>query len=140
MSDEVFDLDAVAAEAQGKAFRFKYEEREWTIRHISAFDWRITKDGINGDMEAVNLIFEKGMGAEQFADWQQVNQPAELMGALFDRWLKHCGLDAGKSPASRPSSKSTAKRSKPASPRATRASGSATSSKVRSRPASSSAS
>jgi hypothetical protein len=139
MSDQVFDLDAVAAEAQGKPLRFKYAGREWTIKHISAFDWRITKDGISGDMEAVALIFRKGMGEEQYAEWEKVDQPAELVGVLFDQWLKHCGLSRGKSPDSTDSSESTGQPSKPASKRPTK-SASRASSTGRSRRAASSSS
>jgi hypothetical protein len=137
MTDEVFDLDALAAEATSRALRFTYAGREWQLAHVTDFDWRVTRDGISGDMEAVDTIFRRGLGAEQYAQWEQVEQPTHVVSALFDRWLEHCGLSRGKSESSTDSSESTEKPLKPASKPRTK-SASAGSSTARSRRAASS--
>lgn len=138
MTDEVFDLDAVAAEAENRRFSFKYGDRTWTMRHLTDFDWRIARDGIGGDVEAVDRAFREGLGPEQYAEFEQLQQSASVAGALFDAWLKHCGLSRGKSPSSTSSSPSTKTPSKRASRSATRGSASGTSTKARSRSANSS--
>lgn len=135
---EVFNLDAIAAEADSRAFRFTYEGREWRMRHMKDFDWRLARDGIGGDLEAIDRAFREGLGPEQHAEFEKLQQSTNVATALFEAWLTHCGLSRGKSSSSAPSSASTGKPSKRASRSTTRGSGSGTSSKERSASASSS--
>ena len=128
---EVFDLDVIAKEVTEEQLLFRYVGRDWTLDHIRNFDYRITKDGVGGDMEAVALSLRYGMGDEQFAEFQKLKLPMAVLDALFDRWLEHCGLNRGKSPDSTDSSESTEKPSKPRSRRTTRASGSDSFSRAR---------
>lgn len=128
MSEDVFDLDAVAAEATGAPLRFTYRGQEWTLAHMTGVDWRIIDAANEGDMEAIRKAFRYGMGEEQATRFDEVPQTIAAMTALFRRWLKHNGLTEGESEASPDSSASTARPSKPASRPATRASGSGTSS------------
>ena len=125
MSD-VFDLDAVAAEATKEPFRFRFGGREWSLAHLSDIDWRVVARADTGDLDAVREAVSSGLG-DQFAEFDQLPQPISMMTVLFDRWLAHSGLAAGEQPASPTSSESTAGPSKRPSQRTTRASGSATS-------------
>jgi hypothetical protein len=122
MTEQVKDYDkTVGAEAGKRAFRFQYEGREWSMRHIRDFDWRLLREGaIGGDMEAVDKVFRKGMGKDQYADWEQVEQSTALLDAIFDDYLEHCGLSRGKSESSTDSSETTEKPSKRASKPRTR--------------------
>lgn len=142
MTEQVKSYAHLAAEATRRAFRFQLEDggREWTIRHVRDFDYRLARDGaIGGDLEAVAVVFRKGMGDEQYADWEQVEQPPDLLNAIFEDYLNHCGLSSGKSESSTPSSPSTETPSKRASKRPTKSTSRA-SSTARSRRAASSSS
>lgn len=131
MSDDVFDLDAVAAEATKEPLRFTYRGQEWTLAHMTGVDWRVIDLANTGDIEAIRKAFRYGMGEEQAARFDELPQPIAAMTSLFRRWLDHNGLTEGESPASPDSSGSTAGPSKQRSKRTTRASGSGSSSRAR---------
>ncbi|MGC4891089.1 hypothetical protein [Micromonospora sp. DT227] len=128
---EVFDLDAVAAEATHEPMRFTYQGREWTLAHMTGVDWRVVELANEGDLQAIRKAFRMGMGDEQADEFDELPQPIAAMTALFTRWLKFNGLTEGESAASPASSGSTAGPSKPPSQRTTRGSGSRTSSRAR---------
>lgn len=134
MSEQVSKYDALLAEADNRAFTFPFQGRQWSIRHLSDLDYRLARDGaIGGDVDAVDKLFRSGMGDEQYAQWEAVtNVPSEVLVAIFDDYLEHCGSSRGKSPDSTPSSENTETPSKPASKRPTR-SASRASSPARSR-------
>lgn len=129
MSD-VFDLDAVAAEATKEPLRFIWHGQEWTLAHMTGVDWRIIELANTGDIEAIRRAFRYGMGDEQADRFDKLPQPIAAMTALFRQWVKHNGLTEGESAASPDSSESTARPSKPASRRTTQASGSDSSSQA----------
>jgi len=129
MSD-VFDLDAVAAEATKEPLRFTYRGQEWTLAHMTGIDWRVVELANEGHMDAIRKAFRYGMGEEQADRFDELPQPVAAMTALFRQWVKHNGLTEGESVASPDSSGSTARRSKRPSRRATRVSGSDSSSQA----------
>jgi hypothetical protein len=136
MTDEVFDLDAVAAEVEGDPLEFTFRGESWSIKHMKAFG-RNTKRLLsslseNDDDGAVDLMFSKGMGEERYERWKEIDPGIGVEEALFNRWLEHCGLSRGKSESSADSSASTETPSKPVSKPRTR-SASAGSSTARSR-------
>ena len=130
--DDEFDLDAVAAEAAKAPLRFKWQGQSWTLKHMSQIDWRIIELAQEGNLDAIQKAFKYGMGTEQAARFEEVEQDAEPMVKLFQRWTEHAGVTEGESSASAGSSGATEKPSRPASARTTRASGSRSSGKARS--------
>lgn len=133
------DYDAIAAEAEKRAFTFPYAGRTWRIRRQEDIDWRLLKRSITGDVEAVDAIFEHGMGPDQYAAWGDVDQMKSVVSAIFQDYMEFCGIDPGKSENSTGSSESTETPSRPASKRPTRST-SRTSSPARSRRGASSSS
>jgi hypothetical protein len=117
MSEEVSKYDVLAAEADRRAFTFSYQGREWSIRHMADLDYRLARDGaLKGDLDAIDKLFRRGMGQEQFAAWEaETDVPSEVLKVIFDDYLEHCGTSRGKSQDSTPSSGSTETPSKPAS-------------------------
>ncbi len=116
---EEYDLDAVAAEKAKQPLRFKWQDQSWTLKHKSQIDWRIVESASTGDVAAIREAFRLGMGAEQHARFEELEQPIDAMTALFNRWNQFNGTTQGESPASPASSAGTAKRSRPASKRST---------------------
>lgn len=113
MAEEVFDLDAVVAEAEQTPFRFKFGGEEFTMSPLDL------KMGLK-ELTTVEL-FQAILGEEQWA--RIVASPARLTEpafvALLDRWTKHYGMAPGESPASPRSSVSTGGPSKRTSKRTT---------------------
>jgi hypothetical protein len=132
VEDDEFDLDAVAHEAAKSPMRFKWQDQHWTFKHMGSVDWRVIELAQAGDLEAIRKAFQYGMGREQAARFDEVDQDAAAMVELFKRWTNHAGVTEGESSASATSSEPTAELSRPASQRTTRASGSRTSGKARS--------
>jgi hypothetical protein len=130
--DDEFDLDAVAAEAAKAPLNFRWQGQSWTLKHMSQIDWRVLEAAQSGDLSAIRQAFEYGMGKEQAARFELVDQDATPMVKLFERWTEHAGVTEGESSASAGSSASTEQPSRPASARTTRASGSRSSSRARS--------
>lgn len=133
---EEFDLDAAVAEQAKSPLGFRWKGQSWKLKHPSSVDWRIIEAATSGDIDAIRKAFEYGMGKEQAARFDKVEQDMDAMTILFRTWLDHAGTSQGESPASADSSASTEKQSRPASPRTTRASGSRSSSRASSRRAS----
>jgi len=112
MSDDVFDLDAYVAEHRKDPYRFRYGGQDFELPHAQDTDWRVMEAADQGDVEAIRTLFRLGLGAEQWARFEQLPQPAGAMGELFRRWQAHSGTKPGESPASPSSSESTARPSK----------------------------
>lgn len=94
-----FDLDAVEAEALGDPFEFTFGGHTYTLPHVQDVDRKILIGADEGDVAAMNALFEVGLGD----DYERFNaQPMKLrsLEALFKAWLAHCGLEPGESLAS----------------------------------------
>jgi hypothetical protein len=136
LDDDEFDLDAAAAESAKAPLRFRWKGESWSMKHMSSVDWRIIEAANSGEFTLIRKAFSAAMGKEQFERWEEVDQDLDAVTMLFTRWREHAGVTEGESPASADSSASSEKPSRPASQRTTRASGSRTSGKARSAPAS----
>lgn len=94
-----FDLDAVEAEALGEPFEFTFGGCTYSLPHVQDLDRKILVGADQGDVAAMNSLFEVGLGN----DYEQFNaQPMKLrsLEALFKAWLAHCGLEPGELGAS----------------------------------------
>jgi hypothetical protein len=130
--DDEFDLDAVAAEAAKAPLNFRWQGESWTLKHMSQIDWRVLEAAQSGDLSAIRKAFEYGMGKEQAARFELVDQDATPMVKLFSAGPSTPVSPRG-NPRPRPdSSASTEQPSRPASARTTRASGSRSSGRARS--------
>lgn len=96
MSD-VFDLDAVASEAKGDPFTFRWAGEEWTLPPVKSVDWRDARALERGEIEAA---FPKLMGAEQFNRFATHRLDIDGLGKLVAAYMKHQGLTPGESEAS----------------------------------------
>jgi hypothetical protein len=113
---QVFDLDAVAAEAEGAPLEFTFRGEQWSIKHMKSFG-RATKRllaNIGSDDDAVDVMLTKGMGEERYRRWQEIDPGIGVEEALLEKWLEHCGMSRGKLPDSTGSSESTEQPSTPA--------------------------
>lgn len=104
---EVFDFDALVAEARKEPFRFRYAGREWELPHASDMDWRAVSAAEMGNYEALRHLFQLGFG-DQWEAFEQLPQPAHAMTKLFQAWQRHAGVKPGESQGSGDSSTSTA--------------------------------
>ncbi len=108
MPEDVFDLDAYVAEHRKTPYRFRYGGQDFELPHAQDTDWRVAEAADQDDVDAIQTLFRRGMGPEQWARFEQLPQPAGAMGELFRRWQAHSGTTPGESPASPSSSESTA--------------------------------
>ncbi|MEU7843953.1 hypothetical protein AB0B39_23670 [Micromonospora sp. NPDC049114] len=105
---DVFDLDAYVAEHRKVPYRFRYGGQDFALPHAQDTDWRVMEVADQGDVEAIQTLFRRGLGPEQWERFDELPQPAGAMGELFRRWQAHSGTKPGESPASPGSSESTA--------------------------------
>lgn len=94
-----FDLDAVEAEVAGEPFSFDFGGHTYALPHVQDVDRKVLLGADQGDVAAMNSLFEIGLGD----DYEQFNaQPMKLrtLEALFKAWLAHCGLEPGELVAS----------------------------------------
>jgi hypothetical protein len=110
MADDIFDLDAVAAEGQDEPFRFRfggevYEMPPLDLRQAAKLD-----DTGGSAVDMFRLLLGDEQWQRMEAAEARLTQPMFL--ELLDRYTKHTGIDLGESPASSRSSRSTAGRSK----------------------------
>ena len=118
--DEVDDLAAAYAEIAPKPYRFSWAGQEWMLPHLGGLDYRLQAEIENVGENLNNLDYLEGLfarmfGAEQAARWAEVEVPTPVLFMLFDRWVKHSGAKPGEGEASKPSSRSTGRRSRPTS-------------------------
>ncbi len=98
MSDDLFDLDAVANERadQLKPFRFRFGGE--TFEFPAVVDVRVGAELAND-----NLLAAVGrlLGDEQFERFQAVDTVLDHQAllALWQRYAEHIGASSGKSPA-----------------------------------------
>lgn len=96
---KAFDLDAVEAESAGEPFPFTFGGKEYTLPHVQDVDRKVLVSADHGDVGAMNALFEVGLGD----DYDRFNaEPMKIrsLNALFEAWLKHCGLEPGELGAS----------------------------------------
>jgi hypothetical protein len=109
MSD-LFDLDALAAEADGKEpFRFQFGGEAYELP--SELDIRGTAALSSGRVyEGLQML----LGDEQWQRMQDADAVLtdRMLGALFEAYAEHAGLSLGESSASTDSSRSTVRPSK----------------------------
>lgn len=96
-SDEVFDLDAVAAESQGTAFRFKLGGEEFTLPAAGDVDWRQAQLLESGKIDAALMGM---MGEEQYHRFYRHDLTVAAMSKLMERYMAHQGVKPGELGAS----------------------------------------
>lgn len=117
MTDDVFDLDALIAEAEGEPFLFTFGGEKYELPpRVDMLALIALDEGRLGD--GLRLLF----GEDQ---WQQIEDSDavfndQAMEALLQRYFAHLGVELGKSGASSRSSGSTGGRSKRPSKRTIR--------------------
>lgn len=124
--DGVFNLNAVAAEAQQDPFVFEYgppvdgdpDGNVWRLAPILDLDYRLVERADGGEVEAVREVISDRMETAEQGQWKRFDKldlGIGLLDKLFAAWLDHNGLKPGESRRSSTSSGATGKRSKPAS-------------------------
>lgn len=96
---KAFDLDAVEAESAGAPFPFTFGGKEYTLPHVQDVDRRVLLGADRGDIGAMNALFEAGLG-DDFEAFDAEPMKLRSLNALFEAWLKHCGLEPGELRAS----------------------------------------
>ena len=113
-----FDLDALAAEAEGVSpFEFTFGGESYQLP--GQFDMRAAAALSAGKVyEGLELL----LGGDQWARMQTAEQVLTdaMLGALLDRYAEHTGVSLGESSASTSSSASTVRPSKRTSNGSTR--------------------
>lgn len=110
VQDEPFDLDAMEKEASKHDYRFTLAGRDWTMTPLGRLDRkaikrlaRELKDTDENDTENlryVELMLAEGMGADQWAEFDELPLSQSGLMALFEDWSEHSGIEAGESSAS----------------------------------------
>lgn len=98
---EVFDLDALAVEAEDEPFRFTFKGYEYEMPLASQMDFR---DQLSLEDATAGESLEIIMGTDQYERLIDAPITAGLMEVLLNRWLDAQGLEPGKSRASSPRS------------------------------------
>jgi hypothetical protein len=113
-----FDLDALAAEAEGVTpFEFKFGGEMYELP--GSFDMRAAAALSAGKVyEGLEML----LGADQWSRMQAAEQVLTdtMLGGLLDRYAEHAGVSLGESSASTSSSASTVRPSKRTSNGSTR--------------------
>jgi hypothetical protein len=87
-----FNLDSYVKGLDLQDFRFHWNDRRWTFTHVDALDsWVMAAIGDGDPLR----VFEEAMGSEQFAEFRALPLPQGGLKELFNRYLKHCGVDPG---------------------------------------------
>jgi hypothetical protein len=124
--DGVFNLNAVAAEAQADPFVFEYgpavegdpDGNVWQLAPILDLDYRLVERADSGEVEAVRQVISDRMEAAEQGQWKRFDRldlGIGLLDKLFAAWLDHNGLKPGESRRSSTSSGATGTRSRQAS-------------------------
>ncbi len=105
--DDVFDLDAYAAEARQEPFRFRLGGQEFAAAHMRDINWQ----GIAGEEEfgaprTGHELLKLALG-DQWEKFEQIGLSSGGYNELQRRWHEHCGIDLGESGASDGSSEPT---------------------------------
>jgi hypothetical protein len=114
----VDDLDAAYAEIRREPYVFTWAAREWALPHIGDLDYRILAEIENYqslDVTQLLGLFTRMFGPDQAEAWADVSVPTPVLYLLFEHWLEHGGAKLGESAASKPSSGSTGRKSRPTS-------------------------
>lgn len=116
--DGVDDLQRAYQAIRRQPYTFQWADRQWTLPHLGELDYRLQAEieSVEGlDVKALENLFARIFGPTQAAAWAQVEVPTPVLMMLFDRWVKHAGGELGEQPASKPSSVSTGRKSRPTS-------------------------
>lgn len=95
----VFDLDAVEAETAGEPFPFTFGGHTFTLPHVQDVDRKVLLGADQGDVAAMNALFQEGLG-DDYERFDAQPMKVRSLEALFNAWLKHCGLEPGELRAS----------------------------------------
>lgn len=107
--DAPFDLGAIETEASGKDYRFTLCDREFTMPALGRLDRKAVKrlakqiesEGDGGrNLEYIELMLAEGMGAEQWAEFDELPLSQDGLMQLFEDWSDHSGIETGESSAS----------------------------------------
>ena len=124
--DGVFNLNAVAAEAQADPFVFEYgpavdndpDGNVWRLAPILDLDYRLVERADGGEVDAVREVISDRMEAAEPGQWKRFDRldlGIGLLDKLFAAWLDHNGMKPGESRPSSTRSGATGTRSRPAS-------------------------
>lgn len=100
---DVFDLDALEVEGQGRPFPFRHAGRDYTLPALGDVDWRLAPT-IEADAHAAMRAL---LGDEEYEHLVEQAMPIKKSRALMQAYLKAQGLEPGELPASTDSSGST---------------------------------
>jgi len=107
--DEPFDLDARIKEGDKHDYRFTLAGRDWTMKAMSRLSKKKMKqiakmgdaDGPDADnFDYMDEMLKAAMGDEQFAEFDEIDIPMDVVEDLFDDWSEHSGIEPGESSAS----------------------------------------
>ncbi|GAA1406277.1 hypothetical protein GCM10009639_53960 [Kitasatospora putterlickiae] len=95
-----FNLDALQASGNLRPFVVQHGGRRWELAHMDTLDaWKLLAAADGGDVAAMLSIFGLALG-DQWQAFQAKPMPRHKLSVLFDAYRKHCGVQAGESPAS----------------------------------------
>lgn len=90
----MYDLDAVANEAQNEPFKFKFGGQEYSIPCKEDVDTRVAEAIEKGDLY---LAFSYLLGPDQYDRFHAEPLPARKAVALLEAWSSHNGISLGDS-------------------------------------------
>lgn len=94
--DEVFDLDALEADAELAPFPFTFSGRTWYVQHPNSLDWHVEETLNEGSARDVMATL---MG-DDFAEFDELVVESWRLDKLLRKAFDHFGIDLGELEAS----------------------------------------
>lgn len=107
VQDEAFNLDVLEKEAAKHDYHFVLGGREWTMTPMGRLDKKAMKrlaklaagEEVDG-IEYMDEVFKVAMGADQFAEFDELPLSMDGLQALFEDYQDHSGIEVPESSAS----------------------------------------
>jgi hypothetical protein len=95
IDDPIFDLDAVAAEAEGSPFWFFKGGKTISLPNLGGLDYREIIKAETGSVEAIRNLLSAAMDEDDWTHFDALPTGIVELNALFKKWREHAGLGEG---------------------------------------------
>ena len=93
----VLNLDAFKSEGENKPLPVKLGGKLFNMTHLNELDgFEILDTFTLGDVESTRELIKKALG-DDYKEFRDKKPKKELLDHLQEMYLKHCGIDTGKS-------------------------------------------
>jgi hypothetical protein len=94
----VFNLDTFQAEGELKPFSVNFGSQLYEFRHLDELDgFGVLEAFTQGEAQSTLDVLRMALGDEKFNEFRKKRPSRAMLDALIKRYLRHCGIDLGKS-------------------------------------------